>query len=148
MVRRHEIRLHHPRYETVTRHSVIAVMAKAADEIHLSEKRVRRQVLSLVEIIASNVDLCKVLDHLVSKSHLVSQSVRDQINHRAKPIERCRLLLSYLARNASTSTPFLDFRAALEACGYPQVVEFIDDEVPVLYVSPSPSKLISLYRIR
>ena len=114
------------------------------DETNLNEKTVQRQVLSIIEHISTNINLDKVLSHLVANVHVISSAARSQINTKPTELERFRSLLLHLVRTSS-KTPYLDFREALKFCGYLDVVRQIDDEVPVVYEFVSASKFSLLY---
>ena len=114
------------------------------NETKLSEKTVKQQVLSIIDNISTNIDLDKVLSHLVTDVHIISEAARCHINTKPTELERFRSLLLHLVRTAS-KTPYLDFREALKVCGYLDVVRKIDDEVPVVYEFVSASKFSLLY---
>ena len=123
-------------YETAAQ---MAFRAGKIDETKLNEKTIKHQILSIIDKISTNIDLEKVLSHLVTNVRVISEAARNQINTKPTELERFRSLLLHLVRTAS-KTPYLDFREALEVCGYLDVVKNIDDEVPVVYEFISASK--------
>ena len=114
------------------------------DETKVNEKTFKLQVLSIIEYISTNIDLEKVLNHLVTNVHVISEAARSQMNTKPTDLERFRSLLLHLVRTFS-KTPYLDFREALKVCGYLDVVKKIDDVVPVAYELVSASKFSHLY---
>ena len=96
-------------------------------------------MLSKIEDIAARIDLSVVLKHIALKNKLVSKAAVERINKKPTPVERCRYLLLYLMRGSSTK-PYVDFREALNECGYSELVQAINDEEPVIYQCQSPSK--------
>ena len=111
---------------------------KARPTVELDENMVKRQVLSLVDYIASKVDLIQIVDHLMVNRR-ISKTGCEQIGAKSTSLERCKYLLLFINRS-STTTPYLIFREALEACGYLEVVQKIDNEIPVVYELLSSSK--------
>ena len=105
----------------------------------MTETRVKLQVLSKFEDIAARIDFNIVLRYFTKKNKFKSKAVVERINKKPTPVERCRYLLLYLMRGSSTN-PYLDFREALNECGYSELIQAIDDEEPVIYQCPSPSK--------
>ena len=92
-----------------------------------------------MEEIATRINVKVVLDHLVHERQLITNAAMERINQKETPLEQCRYLLLHLTRSLSKS-PYLDFRDALEACGYLDVVQAIDSEVPVVYECLTSSK--------
>ena len=128
-------------YETVAQ---MAFSPGKINEAKLNEKTVKQQVLSIIDKISTNIDLEKVLSHLVTNVHVISEAARSHINTKPTELERFRSLLLHLVRNAP-KTPYLDFRETLKVCGYLDVVRQIDEEVPVVYEFVSASKFSRLY---
>lgn len=117
---------------------------QARPTIELDETTVKRQILSVVDYIASNVDLMQITDNLMTDSQQISQIGCEQIRQKSTSLERCKYLLLFVTRS-STTTPYLDFREALKNCGYFEVVQKIDSEIPVVYELLSSSKSSTIH---
>lgn len=104
-----------------------------------NEKATKQQVLLWIEEISSKIDIQKVLGYLLSKTKLISNVAVEIINQKSTPLEQCKYIVLFLYKNSS-QTPYLDFREALVACGYTDVMQMIDDKVPNVYESLTPSK--------
>ena len=100
----------------------------------MEENTVKFQILSQIDNISSRVDVMRITDYLMSDDKLIDNAAREQIRNKSSTSEQCRTLLFHLTRSP-TVTPYLDFRDSLKVCGYLDVIETIDEDVPMVYQS-------------